>query len=86
VLLLARLIDAATGPIGEAYTVGRRVWLEAGVLSGCLAAGAVVAAFLEPGLTIVAVIAAAIGVARNLIGVALFRRRLLVPLARHAPA
>jgi len=81
-LLVARLVDAATGPVGEAYVVGRRVGLDIGLIAAGLLAGAVVALSVEGTVVAVALIAAGAAVTTNLLRVTLFESHLAVPLAR----
>jgi len=85
-LLLARLFDAVTGPVGEAFVVGRRVCLDAGLVAAGLAAGAVLSLFLPADLLAAGLLAAGAAVATNALRVALFERKLALPLLRAEPA
>ncbi|HVF77395.1 MAG TPA: hypothetical protein VNA28_03780 [Solirubrobacteraceae bacterium] len=83
-LLIGRLVDAATGPVSEAFVLGRRIWLDVGLFSASLLAGAIVVIATRPSVLGVAGIAAATSITTNLVRAGLFGSLLIAPIARRA--
>jgi O-antigen/teichoic acid export membrane protein len=80
-LILARAVDAATGPLGEALLVGRRTWVDVAFVAGGVAVALVVAELLiDP----VGDLAIGIGAATGFIAINLMRLSYVALMLRAA--
>ncbi|MEA2429459.1 MAG: hypothetical protein QOF37_3087 [Thermoleophilaceae bacterium] len=80
-LIGARTIDALTGPVGESLLIGRRTWLDVGLLSAALTGGVALTAGLDASEP--AVLAAGTGAAATFVLANILRLLVVRRLLRH---